>query len=378
MDENKGEMGGAIKEVWPPISLLGGGQQKPIDIARKLRTERKFDEAIKILQEQIEKGADAEECSLLLADIFADMGDFERAVKVLNELIKSNPKNKNYYLRRSVFRFKSEDREGALKDVLKAKEIDPADLGVVKALVDVNAALGKYEEALKAIDEIKNLNYIDSSVHERKRNLLKLLRMREEADAYKFLLDAVKANAKEDSLLIAQSLFEKIGEKRDADYYEIGCALYRKMGMPHKVIELGEEALKSNKANDKMLRTLAFAYMDLHKFEKAIKLFEEIVKRNKEDPGVFADFAIAKLNSGDPEGALKEIEKAIKLDPYREIFYMHKGDIVARINGVEQAIEFYEKAVKMNPLNQDAYDRLENAHAVIYRHAKKSDERIFR
>jgi tetratricopeptide (TPR) repeat protein len=306
------------------------------------------------------------------------MGEFGKAAKVMDELVKSDPKNKNYYMKRSVLRFKLDDRKGALDDVQKARAIDSKDMAIVKALVDVNASLGNYGEALKGLEEIKDQNMVDGGIHERKKNLLKLVRMQEESDAYNFLLDAVKANAKEDSLLIATSMFEKITERRNADYYEIGCALYRKMGLPLKSIELGEEAEKTKKANDKMFRTLAFAYMDVHRFDKAIDIFEGLVKRNKDDPGIFADFAVAKLNSDDAKGALKEIDRAIEIDPHRELFYMHKGDIVARVEGVQQAIQWYEKAIKLNPLSQDAHDRMENANAVLYRHAKKSDERIFR
>lgn len=369
-----------LNQAWPPLSLVSAPSipLAPIENARRLRAERKYDEAIKILQEEILKGNNAQECSLLLADVLADMGEFGKAVKVMDELVKSEPKNKAYYMKRSVFRFKLDDRKGALEDVRKARQIDPKDMGIVKALVDVNASLGNYNDALKALDEIKDQNMIDGSVHERKRNLLKLIRMQEEADAYNVLLDAVRANVKDDMLYVARSMFEKITEKRDADYYEVGCALFRKMGLPHKAIELGEEAEKNGKANDKMYRMLAFAYMDVHRFDRAIRIFEGLAKRNKNDPGIFADFAVAKLNGGDAKGALKEIDKAIEIDPNREVFYMNKGDIVARIEGVAQAIQWYEKALKLNPLNQDAHDRKENAEAVLYRHAKKSDERIFR
>ncbi|MEM3364488.1 MAG: tetratricopeptide repeat protein [Candidatus Micrarchaeia archaeon] len=364
--------------AWPQVNLAQPAPQTPLDIARKMRAERRFDEAVKILQEEISKGNAAEECSLLLADIFGDMGDFERAVKVMDELIKANPKNKTYYMKRSVFRFKLDDRQGALKDVIKAREIDSKDISIVKALVDVNASLGNYTEALEALNLIQNQNMIDSGVHERRKNLLGLIRLKEESDIYNFLLDSVKANAKDDMLLIASSLFEKITERRNADYYEVGCGLYRKMGMPHKAVQLGEEAEKENKTNDRVRRMLAFAYMDLHKFDKAIKLLEGIAKRSKDDPAVFADLAVAKLNGGDPAGALKAIDNAIKIDPYREMFYLHKGDIIARLESVQHAVRWYEKAIALNPLNQDAHDRKENAEAVLYRHAKKSDEKIFR
>ncbi|MCX8200127.1 MAG: tetratricopeptide repeat protein [Candidatus Micrarchaeota archaeon] len=367
-------------QAWPQPSLITPPPQAPLELAKRLRAERRFDEAIKVLQDEISKNnpQSAQECSVLLADIFGDIGDFERAVKVMDELIKSNPKNKAYYMKRSVFRFKLDDRKGALNDVVKARELDSKDASIVKALVDVNASLGNYDGALEALNQIESLNMVDSSVHERKKNLLHLIRLKEESDPYNFMLDAVRANTKEDMLLVAAEMFRKVKEKRNADYYEIGCALYRKLGMPYKAVELGEEAVKCGKANDKMLRTLAFAYMDTHKFEKAIELLEEISKRSKDDPGIYADLAVARLNGGDPKGALREIDKAIKLDPYREVFYMHKGDIIARVEGVQHAIKFYEKAIALNPLNQDAHDRKENAEAVIYRHAKKSDEKIFR
>jgi tetratricopeptide (TPR) repeat protein len=65
--------------------------------------------------------------------------------------------------------------------------------------------------------------------------------------------------------------------------------------------------------------------------------------------------------------------------PNRDILYIRRGDVVARVKGVEVAIKDYEKAIELNPMNKEAYERLENATSIMYRKGKKIEGKgIFR
>ncbi len=349
-----------------------------LESIKKLMAERKIDDAIKMAEDGLKENPNNQELLAMLADMFAEKGDFQRAIETADMLIRIDQKNKLYWLKRSIFRFKQNDKKGALEDIMKAREIDPHDINAIKGMIDVNAALGDYGAALAAIDEIKNQNFTDSGILERKKNLLKLIRMREEADSYNFLLDAVRNSIKEDNLLVAKSLLDDVKERRDAEYYETACVLYKKMAMPHIVIELADEAEKRKMTNGKIKKTLAFAYMDVHKFDKALETFDELIREEKEDAALLADRAFAKMNNGDFRSALKDINTAIKINPHRDIYFIRKGDIVARIDGVASAIEHYNEAIRLNPLNLEAYERKESAEAIVYKGAKKSDDALFR
>jgi tetratricopeptide (TPR) repeat protein len=349
-----------VKEILEKVALL--------------RKERKIDDALDMINKCDEKSLDVE---IVRAELYAEKGDYRNAVSILDGAISKYGPNKQLYMKRSVFRFKLDDRKGALEDIMSAHEIDPNDINVRKGLIDVNASLGNYEEALRILENT-NFNGIDTGMLERKKNLLRLIQLKKEVDKYNFMLDCVRASIKDEHLLIAKELFEAIDERRDAEYYETGCVLYRKLGMPYRVIELAEEAISKKKTNEKLLRTLAFAYMDIHKFNEAVHVFEELLKTRKDDPNLHADMALGYLNIGELKKALKHIDTAIKIDPYRDTYYIRKGDITARIEGLESALKMYEKAISLNPMSEEAIERKETVLSILYGKASERDKGLFR
>ncbi|MGB9635459.1 MAG: tetratricopeptide repeat protein, partial [Candidatus Micrarchaeia archaeon] len=168
-----------VKEVLEKVALL--------------RKERKFDDALALINEG---GISSGEIEIVRAELYADKGEFEKAVSVLdNALLKYGP-SKPLYMKRSVFRFKVDDKKGALEDIMKAQEIDPKDINVIKGLIDVNASLGNYEKALNIL-ESADFNGVDTGMLERKKNLLRLIQLKKDGDKYNFMLDCVRASIKD-------------------------------------------------------------------------------------------------------------------------------------------------------------------------------------
>ncbi|MCX8205985.1 MAG: tetratricopeptide repeat protein [Candidatus Micrarchaeota archaeon] len=349
------------------------------DTIRKLRAEKRPDEAI--AQGEALLAGNPGDCELAaaVAEAYADKGEFRKAESIISGAIKRDPHNKTYYLKRSVFRFKLDDRNGALEDANAAYAIDPNDQNAVKALVDITASLGDYKKALEWVGKLEQVaSKIDPSVPERKRNLLKLIRATEESDTYNMLVDGARENAKEDNLLAAKRLIEMCSEKRGAEYYEVACNIYRKLGMAQEAVREAEEAGKRKLANTKIMRAHAFSLMDLQRNDEAVKVLDRAIALDSEDAGLYADRAVAKMNSGDWPGALRDIDTAIKINPHRDVFYIRKGDIVARLEGAEKALPWYERAIQENPLNIEARERKESAETILYRKAGKEDKTLFR
>jgi len=303
----------------------------------------------------------------------------------MNEIIEKEKSKKNL-LKRSVLLFKINEKVKALQDVEDAYEMDKNDPNSIKGIIDVNASLGNYEKSLEYLEELgKNPNFNDSNLHERRKNLINLIKMREESDSYLHLIGIVKSLAKnDDKIYIAQKMFEQIKEKNDDKYYETGAFIYRKLNNTDKIIELCEEAFeKGDKyTNDKIYKALAFSYVDKGELKKSIKIYKEFLKKypkDKENYGIYADMSFAYYNLEENDKALEYINKSIEMMPNKDILYIRKGDIVARVNGIESAIKEYERAIELNPLNKEAYERKDNAISIIYRNAKKMEEKnIFR
>lgn len=346
-----------------------------------LRKDKKYDEIIELIQKENYN----EELQLILADVYAEMQNFEKAIEVMNKIIENNEDKKNL-LKRSILLFKTNEKVKALEDVEKAYNMDKNDVNAIKGIIDVNASLGNYEKSLDFLDKLgKNPNFNDSNLHERRRNLINLLKMREESDYYLSIMGVIKSLVKnEDKIFVAQKMFENVKEKNDEKYYELGAMIYRKLNNTDRIIELCEEALDRGESfvNDKIYKALAFSYVDKGELKKAIKIYEKIIKKYPKDKdlfGIYADMSFAYYNMEENEKALEIIDKAIKSMPNKDLLYIRRGDVVARVKGIENAIKDYERAIELNPLNKEAYERKENAVAILYRKGKKMEEKgIFR
>ncbi len=134
--------------------------------------------------------------------------------------------------------------------------------------------------------------------------------------------------------------------------------------------------------NEKIYKALAFSYVDQGKLKEAIKIYKKYIEKYPESKdifGIYADMSFAYYNLEENEKALEVINKGIKLMPSKDILYIRKGDILSRVEGIEKAIKEYERAIELNPINKEAYNRIENATAIMYRKGKKIEEKgIFR
>jgi tetratricopeptide (TPR) repeat protein len=346
-----------------------------------LRKNKKYDEIIELINNEEYD----EELQHVLVDVYMEMQKIEEAVKVMDEIISKNEDKKNL-LKRSVLLFKMNNKVKALEDVEKAYEMDRNDPNAIKGIIDVNASLGNYEKSLNILEDLsKNPNFNDTNLHERRKNLINMIKVREESDSYLYTMGIIKALLKnDDKIFIVQKMFEQVNEKNDEKYYELGALIYRKLNNSKKIMEICEEAIKRGEdfTNEKTYKALAFAYVDQGKLEDAIKIYEKIIKKYPKDKdlfGIYADMSFAYYNIDKNDKALEVINKAIKLMPNRDILYIRRGDVVARVKGVEVAIKDYEKAIELNPMNKEAYERLENATSIMYRKGKKIEGKgIFR
>lgn len=346
-----------------------------------LRKNKKYDEIIELVKNEKYD----EELQHVLVDVYMEMQKVEEAVKVMDKIVKKNENKKNL-LKRSVLLFKMNEKIKALEDVEKAYEMDKNDPNAIKGIIDLNASLGNYEKSLNVLEDLsKNPNFNDANLHERRKNLINMIKTREESDSYLYMMGIIKSLSKnDDKIFIAQKMFEQMTEKNDEKYYEIGAMIYRKLNNTEKIIELCEEAIKRGKeyTNEKTYKALAFSYVDRGKLKEAVKIYKEMIKKFPEDKelfGAYADMSFAYYNLEDNENALKNINKAIEIMPTKDILYVRRGDIIARVKGIEKAIKDYERAIELNPMNKEAYERKENAIAIMYRKGKRIEEKgIFR
>ncbi len=299
----------------------------------------------------------------------------DEALEMMNELIEKEGPNKELLMKRSVILFRLGRKKEALNDVNKAREIDPNDVKVLRGLIDLNAAMGNFDDAKRVLDELEKKAPLEKGVYERKKSLAQIEIVKKESDEYYIKLDNAKKHIKNDELYTAERIFETVSERKDGAYYETGCLLYRKRGMPHRVIELGEDGLKRELLNPRTMRILALSYLDVGRFKDAEKIIDSI---SEETMGTLMDKSYIKMMNMKYDEAEKILKKMIQINPGEVNLYIRMGDLMARKEGLESALEWYEKALKVNPAESEVYERIANIKGILLKDRALEDRKAFR
>ena len=222
-----------------------------------------YDKAIKTYKKALKLNPDnKDELLERMATIYIDLGKYKEAEKIANELIKSDPLERRYYLLLADIKDKEGKTEEAIKVLKEAEESLPEDEKAVIYFMEgvYYDRLNKWkeaEEALKKALEIRQ-NYPDAL------NYL----------GYSYIV-------------------------RDIDI--------------NKGIELVKKALELSPENPAYLDSLAWGYYKLGKLKEAYKYIKKAYEQMSDDPVLTFHYGAILEKLGKKEEALNLYKKALKL-----------------------------------------------------------------
>ena len=278
------------------------------EILDNLEKERKYDEMIRLIDEEIIK--DPENAHSLLfrkANAYIALEKMTPAINILNVYVKdcsNEDKIKAYILIATCYTYLNEHKKTD-EYLEKALELDPDNELILKQL-----SYGAYinEDFKKCCEYVKRL--------------IKL----EKADIEDYI-----------NLIFCCIQLDKIDE----------------------ALEYAEKIIEIDPTNLDVFATLTILYESLENEEKLKEVCKRII--DLKDDGTLQIILLkaqASLELGNKEVAFEYVDKAVKLNPYDPFPYMMKGMLYNKLDMPERAEECFNEAFRLNPELLDSMERL--------------------
>ena len=294
--------------------LLAADEITDYTKAQTLFHDRKFKEAIALLDPFIAAHPRDARAIVLRGDCKADLGDNEGALKDYNSAIKIEPEFQYAYVTRCETRLQLEDRAGALRDCDTAVRLDATDPLAYEDRADVQFQLEAYDLALSDYDKAIELGRSSAYIFAARCDTERLTGKTERAKA-----DCEKALA--------------IDPKSRRGLWARGRLALVQTRYRDGIADLNAYIAQDPKASDTAYYFRALAYNRIESFRLALEDIQTYVQRHPDDPDGYRERALASYGTGNKDGALADLDKALR--GYRKL---GDGTAVARITAMTNAI----------------------------------------
>lgn len=312
----------------------------------RLEEEGEMEGALAAYQRVLNLDPGQAELALRVASLLVRQEEFPRAIDVLKDAVKANPKEPGPYLQLAFIYAKYlKKTEQALKYANQAIEIDPENIEAYQRLYEIELATGDPQKAMLALDRAAKRRSDDPAFLTRLGRLYAALILKPDADSpieelsrLNEIFKTAVAHADDDPAIL----------KEVADYYALSDQIQEAIPLYLKILELQPD---DPTAREK----LAAGFMVTNQREKAIGMLEEIIRLNpaKYQPyellaQLFDEAGRARQRENQPEEALplfakaaSNYEQSLLINPSRGTTYLRLAELL--VGPVKQA----ERAVKV-------------------------------
>lgn len=288
---------GAAAPAAPAATPAATDERNDFTRAQTLFRERKFKEAIALLDPYLTAHPRDARALALRGDCKADLGDNQGALKDYNAAVAAAPEYQYAYVTRCETRLQLDDVDGALRDCDTAVRLDPADGLAFEDRADVQFQRESYDLARSDYDKAIALGRSTAYVFAARCDTERLTGDTEHARA-----DCSKAltiDPKSRRGLWARGRLA-LAEKRYVD----------------GIADLNAYIAQDPKASDVAYYFRGFAYNRIQSYRLALEDTTLYVQRRPKDPDGYRERAVARYATGDKDGALADL--ALALAGYRK------------------------------------------------------------
>jgi len=292
-------------------------------------------------------------------------GKVEEASKVLDQVLKINPKDSGLWATKAGINITLEKYEEALDCINKALKINPKNFSAWVNKGAYYSKLNKFDEALDSLNKALDINPKHYSAWFNKGVIKK--KMKKYLEAAMCFEEAlkIKPGDKASADLRNQALFES--NKDNSNVEELEESLHNH---PQKAVEWffkGSEKLNVNKLEEALNNfnkaleidstfVEAFygkstVYYQQQNFKEAIKNFDEIIKLKPGIAALMLDLWINKgvchKKLGEYDEAIKCYEEALKINPKIGDTWTNLGNVLIELERYQEALDVFEKAIQL-------------------------------
>lgn len=307
---------------------------------------------------------------------FITDGKYQECIDYLDELIKTEPDNYDYYSKKGYALVKLGKTSEAVVVLEKANTMKPDDDYILNNLGWAENILGNYQEALDYCIKSLAITPEDPVTLCNKGNALRGLNRLAEA-----LVEYDKSlanNPKETYSLYGRGLTEFDLDNfsaavysltnyitiilDDADAYLYLGMSYYNLGDDEKGIEVLEKAIALDPKNTAPYYFKGFCYNDEAKYDEAVKMYDIILGMDPKDSEAYYQRGKSLYYLSNYKESLKDLDMSIELDPnYSYSYYLEAKDYL-ELKDYTKGMAAVDKAISLDPKNYYAY----NTEAKIY------------
>jgi len=277
------------------------------------------------------------EASIALAGYYQRRQDGKKAIEVLEDALRVNPRNMQVLDAMGRVYFANKEYEKTISVYQRMSSISPAE--GKRKMAAAYSAMGRQDEALRALNGLDTAGTEGIRVKMQRVNIL--MKKKDYAAAEK--------NAKE---IIAQAPESEAG-------YLILAQVYMETHDYSKAISVLSEAEKMNPGNVQVKITKGNAYVQMKDYTRAMDIFDGLQKKypNLAPPYFFQGSALEMM--GKTEAAVKRHEKALEISPDYAPSLNNLAYLYAEGQGnIEKAVELARRAKKIVPGDGNITDTL--------------------
>ena len=261
--------------------------------AQTLFHDRKFKEAIALLDPYVAAHPRDARALVLRGDCKADLGDNDGALADYNSAIKIDPEYEYAYVTRCETRLALHDKRGALSDCDTAIRLNATDALAHEDRGDVQFELEAYDLAFADYDKAVELGRSSAYVFAARCDTERLTGKRERARA-----DCAKALA--------------IDPKSRRGLWARGRLALVETRYRDGIADLNAYILQNPKESDVAYYFRGLAYNRIQSYPLALEDMQTYVHRRPADPDGYRERAVALAATGDKAGALADLATALR------------------------------------------------------------------
>ena len=276
-----------------PAAAAAADETSAYATAQVLFHDRKFKEAIVLLDPYVAAHPRDARALVLRGDCKADLGDNEGALKDYNSAIKIEPEYEYAYVTRCETRLVLDDTAGALRDCDTAVRLDATDALAFEDRADVQFQREAYDLALSDYDKAVELGRSSAYVFAARCDTERLVGKLDRAKT-----DCEKALG--------------IDPKSRRGLWARGRLALAQTRYTDGIADLNAYIALDPKASDVGYYFRGLAYNRIQSYSLALEDLQTYVRRHPVDPDGYKERAVARYWSNDKDGALADLATALR------------------------------------------------------------------
>jgi len=287
-----------------------------------------------------------------LGNIYQKRKDWNKAIKVLEEAVKSNNTDLESYHHLAVSYFENDMIDKAVDVAKVVLDLHPNYLKSLLFLASVYKSLKQTKESLSYLEKALKVDPANLEIR------LEYAEMLASNKEYQRAIETLN------DIIQQEPAF-------DVAYLSL-AALFERTGQLDMAIETLEKARAMNMASSKILTRLAQYLQETNQFERSVEILNLALTEKPEDLEALNYLGINYWHSGQHDKAIDLFNKVISMDKSNASAYNNLGSVYLSMSKYDLAMQQFKEATRLAPLLGGPYNGL----GVIYAKEGRRDQAI--